>query len=73
MLPDHAPMLAPNVVCHKCGSVLKPTPIMGSRGLECVRYQCINTTTGCSYRIESNVMLTGEMIGLRFDGKAVKL
>lgn len=62
---DHAPLLAPTVVCHTCGSFLKPNVIKSRRGVECIRYECRNTETGCSYQTETNTYLSSELTPVR--------
>ena len=64
-VPDHSPLIAANVACHTCGSILKPQIIKSRRGVECIRYECHNKETGCSYRTEVNTMLTAECTAVR--------
>lgn len=71
MFPDHAPLIASPVICQKCGTVLKPKIIKNKRGVTHLEYSCTNAETGCSYRIETNVYLNGEMKGVRTDGSPV--
>lgn len=72
-MPDHAPLLAGNVVCFTCGTILKPYVVMGRRGVDHIEYECKNPSTGCSYKVESNHMISAEMKGLRTDGSEVNL
>jgi transcription initiation factor TFIIIB Brf1 subunit/transcription initiation factor TFIIB len=72
-IPDHSPMILADLVCAQCGTVLKPKIIKGRRGVDHIEYQCINPEVGCSYRIETNVMIAAEMKGVRNDGSGVKL
>ena len=66
---EHAPLLAGNVVCHTCGSLLKPQIIKSRRGVECIRYECHNAETGCSYRTEVNTYLSSELVPIRPEQK----
>lgn len=69
--PDHAPLVAAPAFCHTCGTLLKPIAVMGRNGVQCVRYECRNEKAGCSYRVESNVYLAGEIENVRPDGTTV--
>ena len=31
-IPDFSPLVAANLVCHECGTVLKPKVVMGRKG-----------------------------------------
>lgn len=64
-VPDHSPLIAATVVCHTCGSLLKPEVHKSRRGVEMISYTCHNPETGCSYRVETNVMLVAECIPIR--------
>ena len=77
-IPDLSPLLAANLVCHDCGTVLKPKPVMGRRGQKQVvthlEYICKNPKTGCNYKINSTTMAGSiEMIALREDGSEVRV
>lgn len=71
-IPDNSPLIAANLVCRQCGKTLEPLVVMQRRGKEEVAdhlvYECKNEETGCSYRIETNVMINSEMIMIRKDG-----
>ena len=64
-VPEHSPLLAPDCVCHTCGSILKPQPIISRRGVEEIQYACYNRKTGCSYVTRSNNYLTAECVASR--------
>jgi len=69
-MPDHAPLVAGDVVCHTCGSTLKPQIVKGGRGgVQCVRYECHNKEYGCSYRVEATAFLASEVVPVRPNGK----
>ena len=73
-LPDLNPILAPDLVCQGCGSVLKAKfPKAGIQKVNAVYYECRNEASGCSYRITSNDMIHAEMKALRDDGSEVQL
>jgi predicted Rdx family selenoprotein len=76
-MPDLSPLIAHNLVCRDCGSVLKPKAIMARRGqkdfVDHLEYRCVNAKTGCSYKIESNSMAPWEMKPLRLDGSEAKI
>jgi hypothetical protein len=72
-IPDHSPLLLIPVACHSCGKVLEPKVIMGRHSVSHIEYECRNEKTGCSYRIETNTYLQGEMKGVRMDGTVPKL
>lgn len=77
-IPDLSPLLAANLVCHECGTVLKPKVIMGRRGQKQVvshlEYTCINPKTGCRYKINSTTMAGSiEMLAIREDGSEVRI
>lgn len=68
-LPDHAPLIANQVVCQTCGNFLKPQIIKGRGGVQCIRYTCQNKEHGCSYTTENNVYLSSECVPVRPNGK----
>jgi len=71
-VPDHSPLIAATVVCQTCGSFLKPEVHKSRRGVEHISYTCHNQEFGCSYRVETNVMLVAEMTPVRPDELAKK-
>lgn len=73
-IPDHSPLLAPDLVCHGCGEFIKPEIVQNRNGVvEFLRYTHKNPKVGCSYQVETNAMIVGEMKPLREDGTPVKL
>lgn len=76
-MPELSPLVAPNLVCRDCGSVLKPKVVFMNRGQKRIvshlEYECRNEKTGCSYRVESSVMTSMEMKPLRPDGSIAKV
>jgi RNase P subunit RPR2 len=76
-IPDLSPLIAANLVCHDCGTVLKPKVIMGRRGKKEVvshlEYVCKNPKTGCNYKISSTSMCSDMMVALRDDGSEVRI
>jgi hypothetical protein len=64
-VPEHAPLLAGNVVCHTCGSILKPEVVKGRSGVSAIRYSCYNKDSGCSYFTETNQYLSSEVLPSR--------
>lgn len=71
-MPELSPLIAGNLVCRECGSVLKPKSVMQKRGQKTIvshlEYVCENPKTGCNYKVKSTNMLSAEMIPLREDG-----
>jgi hypothetical protein len=76
-IPDLSPLLAPPLVCHDCGNVLKPKVVMGRRGKKSVvdhlEYTCKNKETGCNYKVNSTGMCSEMMLALREDGSEVRI
>lgn len=73
-LPDHSPLLAPNVICHQCGDTIMPEPQRNFRGeVEYILYKHTNQQKGCSYTAQSTAFLQAEMRVMRSDGTEVKL
>jgi hypothetical protein len=77
-IPELSPLLAANLVCHKCGTLMKPKVVMGRKGKEQVvshlEYVCINPKTGCRYKVSSTTMAGSiEMVALREDGSEVRI
>lgn len=71
-MPERSPLLAGNLVCFTCGSIMKPKIVMGPRGVAHVEYECRNEKHD-PYRLESTAMISAEMRPVRPDGTAVKL
>ena len=71
--PDHSPLIANDLVCSKCGTVLKPKVVMGPRGVACIEYQCTNKETQCAYKLARFEPVSCEMVPVRDDGSPVKL
>lgn len=77
-IPDLSPLVAANLVCHECGTVLKPKVVMGRKGQKQVvshlEYVCKNPKTGCNYKVSSTTMAPSiEMLALRDDGSEVRI
>jgi RNase P subunit RPR2 len=76
-IPELSPLVAANLVCHECGTVLKPKVVMGRRGKKSVvdhlEYVCKNAKTGCNYKVNSFEMRSSEMVALREDGSEVRI
>jgi hypothetical protein len=76
-IPDLSPLVAANLVCHDCGTVLKPKVVMGRKGQKTVvdhlEYSCVNPKTGCKYKVRSFTMTNMEMVALREDGSEVRI
>ena len=70
-VPEHAPLVAGNVMCHTCGSILKPIPVKGRNGVNAIRYECRNKDTGCSYMVESTAYLASEVVPILPAAEAV--
>jgi len=73
MLPPLSPLIAANVICPRCASILKPKARMGRQGVEAVEYKCVNKEKGCSYMFESTTRVSCEMKLLRPDGSVAKI
>ena len=71
-MPEKSPLLAQNVVCGNCGTILEPKVIMGPRGVTHVQYECRNSKHD-PYQMDSFQMLCCEMKPIRDDGTVVKL
>jgi hypothetical protein len=56
---------------------MKMKVVMGKKGPKMVarhlEYTCRNEETGCSYKVQSTAMSSGEMVPLRNDGSEVKV
>lgn len=76
-MPDLSPLVAANLVCHECGTIMKPKVVMGRKGqkqvVDHLEYVCNNPKTGCKYKILSTLMQSGEMVALRDDGSEVRI
>jgi RNase P subunit RPR2 len=78
-IPDLSPLVAANLVCHSCGTVLKPKVVMGRRGqkqvVDHLEYVCKNKETGCNYKVHSTVMTdsSSQIVALRDDGSEVRI
>jgi RNase P subunit RPR2 len=76
-IPELSPLVAANLVCHECGTVMKPKVVMGRRGqkqvVSCLEYVCNNPKTGCRYKVQSTSMTSMEMLAMREDGSEVRI
>ena len=76
-IPELSPLVAANLVCHECGTILKPKVVMGRKGKKQVvshlEYVCKNKETGCNYKVQSSTMTSMEMVALREDGSEVRI
>ena len=76
-MPELSPLVAANLVCHECGTVLKPKVVMGRKGqkqvVDHLEYVCNNPKTGCKYKVQSTTMTSMEMLALRDDGSEVRI
>lgn len=76
-MPDLSPLVAANLVCHECGTIMKPKVVMGRKGQKQIvshlEYVCKNKETGCNYKVQSTLMQSGEMVALRDDGSEVRI
>lgn len=76
-MPELSPLVAANLVCHDCGQVIKPKAVMARRGQKEVvshlEYRHTNKKTDCNYMVESTLMTSMEMKGLREDGSMVQV
>jgi hypothetical protein len=74
-MPELSPLIAGNLACHECGTIMEPKVIMMKKGHKQVashlEYECRNQETGCNYRVRTNHMTNSEMVGLREDGSEV--
>jgi len=77
--PNLSPLVAANLVCHDCGTIMKPKVVMGRRGkkevVDHLEYICKNPKTGCNYMVRSTVMTdsSSQMVALREDGSEVRI
>jgi hypothetical protein len=72
-MPTKSPLLAPNLACAACGSIMKPKVVKGPKGVVAyIEYEC-RMSTHDPYRIESTAMECSGMQPMRADGTAVKL
>lgn len=76
-MPVLSPLVAHNLICRDCATVMKPKAIMGRLGgkdvVDHLEYRCMNPKTGCSYKVESNSMAPWEMKPVRADGSDAKV
>ncbi len=76
-MPELSPLVAANLVCHECGTILKPKVVMGRKGqkqvVDHLEYVCKNPKTGCNYKVQSTIMTSMEMLALRDDGSEVRI
>ena len=76
-MPDLSPLVAATLVCHECGTVLKPKVVFGRKGqkqvVDHLEYVCKNPKTGCNYKVQSKLMQSGDMLALRDDGSEVRI
>ncbi len=76
-IPDLSPLVAANLVCHDCGTIMKPKVVMGRKGQKSVvdhlEYVCKNPVTGCRYKVRSFTMTNMEMVAIREDGSEVRI
>jgi hypothetical protein len=78
-IPDLSPLVAANLVCHDCGTVLKPKVVFGRKGqkqvVDHLEYECRNPKTGCRYKVLSTEMThsSAQMVALREDGSEVRI
>jgi hypothetical protein len=70
--PDLSPLLAGELVCHKCGKKMTMKVVMGARAVTCIEYMCKNPKSGCSYKVQSFAMASMEMVGVRPDETEVR-
>ena len=71
-IPEHSPIDGGDKICAGCGEVMKRTVKMGRRGVEFIRYECINEERGCSYFFETTgIYVNAELKGIRKDGTTV--
>ena len=76
-MPELSPLIAANLVCHECGTVMKPKVVFGRKWqkqvVDHLEYVCKNPKTGCNYKVNSTLMGQEEMIALRDDGSEVRI
>lgn len=78
-VPDLSPLVAANLVCHDCGTFMKPKVVFGRRGqkqvVDHLEYVCKNPKTGCNYKVNSTVMTdsSSQIVALREDGSEVRI
>jgi hypothetical protein len=74
VIPDHSPLIACDLICHGCGAIMKPEIIRNNRNVvQYLEYKHRNEVSGCSYTIQSNVMINAEMKPMRADGSEAKI
>lgn len=73
-MPDRNPFIASDLICPTCGEIIHPEAVKNLRGgVEMLRYDHKNEEHGCSYRIETNVMISSELRPIREDGSEAVL
>lgn len=50
--PEHAPLVAGDMVCNTCGLVMERKVVMGRREVDHIEYACQNADKGCNYKVE---------------------
>ena len=72
-IPEQSPIDGGTVICAGCGNEMKRTVKMGRRGVEALRFECVNEEFGCSYFFETRTYVQAEMHGIRKDGTTVSV
>jgi hypothetical protein len=67
-LPDHAPLIAADLICYTCGEKMSMEVSMSRQGVSHITYTCKNKDTGCSYKVESLIYSGLQPMLLRNDG-----
>lgn len=70
-IPEQSPIDGGALICGGCGKDMTRTVTMGRKGVQSVRFECINEETGCRYFIERKTFVQAEMKGIRQDGTTV--
>ena len=53
--PEHAPLVAGDLVCNTCGLVMERKIVMGRKEVVHIEYICQNADKGCNYKVERKV------------------
>jgi hypothetical protein len=72
-IPENSPLDGRTIICAGCGKSMEMEVVMNRRGVDHLKYTCINEERGCSYSFENKVYINAEMKGIRKDGTAVKV
>ena len=72
-IPEQSPINGRTIICSGCGLAMKMEVVMNRRGVDHLKYSCVNEERGCSYSFENKEYVNAELKGIRKDGSEVKV